>query len=334
MAPVTIRTATLADRDALIALTARLAEFPRPAWRTAHEIAVADNGILLAAVAAPGADTIVLVSGALGESLDGVVFAATKTDYFTGERHGHVEVLAVAPQAQGRGVARALMAAAESWARARGDAFITLNVFDANARARGIYARLGYLPETIHYRKALTAASVSASATSAAHTGQAPLTIRPDVSGDADALWAILHAVIAAGDTYSFALDMSRADALAAWHPPGGHTVVAERDGRLEGTYLLKANQPGLGNHVANCGYMVAPEARGVGIGEALCRHSLDQARALGFLAMQFNAVVSTNLGAIALWQRCGFAIVGTVPRAFRHPREGLVDIHVMHRVL
>ncbi len=334
MAPVTIRAATPADHDALIALTARLADFPRPAWRTAREIAVADNGILLSALDAPGADTVVLVAENAAGHRSGFVFASTKTDYFTGERHGHVEVLVVAPQAQGRGVARALMAAAESWARARGDVFITLNVFDANARARGIYARFGYLPETVHYRKALTATSVPVSAASAAHAGQAPLTIRPDASGDADALWAILHAVIAAGDTYSFGPDMSRADALAAWHPPGGHTVVAERDGRLVGTYLLKANQPGLGNHVANCGYMVAPGARGQGIGEALCRHSLDLARALGFQAMQFNSVVSTNRGAIALWQRCGFAVVGTVPRAFRHPREGLVDIHVMHRLL
>ena len=331
MALVTIRPATPADHDALIALTARLADFPRPAWRTAHEIAVADNGILLAAVAVPGADTIVLVSGAPGEAIDGVVFVATTTDYFTGERHGHVEVLAVAPQAQGRGVARALMEAAESWARARGDAFLTLNVFDANARARRVYARLGYLPETVHYRKALVAEAAPGAAVPAAPEG---LSIRPSTPLDADALWAILHAVLAGGDTYAFSPDLTRGDALAAWHPTGGHTFVAERAGRMIGTYLLKPNQPGLGSHVANCGYMVAAEARGQGLGEALCRHSLDQARSLGFTAMQFNSVVSTNVGAIALWQRCGFAIVGTVPLAFRHAREGLVDIHVMHRLL
>jgi len=216
MAPVTIRAATPADHDALIALTARLADFPRPAWRTAHEIAVADNAILLAAVAAPGADTVVLVSGAAGAALDGVVFVATKTDYFTGERHAHVEVLAVAPRVQGRGVARALMAAAESWTRARGDTFITLNVFDANARARGIYARLGYLPETVHYRKRLTADAVPAPAT---RTAPVALTIRPDSPADADALWPILHAVMAAGDTYAFPPDLTRAEALARRRP-------------------------------------------------------------------------------------------------------------------
>jgi ribosomal protein S18 acetylase RimI-like enzyme len=85
---------------------------------------------------------------------------------------------------------------------------------------------------------------------------------------------------------------------------------------------------------VANCGYMVAPEARGRGVAEAMCRHSLDAARALGFRAMVFNAVVSTNTGAIRVWERCGFAIVGTVPKAFRHPVHGEVAVHVMHREL
>lgn len=160
------------------------------------------------------------------------------------------------------------------------------------------------------------------------------LAFRRAAPADADGLWAILHAVLSAGDTYAWAPDTSRDDGLALWQPPGGHTIVAHRDRRLAGTYLLKANQPGLGNHVANCGYMVAPDARGGGVGEALCRHSLDLARSLGFRAMQFNAVVSTNLGAVRLWERCGFAIVGTVPGAFRHPRHGEVAIHVMYRLL
>ncbi len=162
----------------------------------------------------------------------------------------------------------------------------------------------------------------------------ASLTFRPAAPADADGLWSILHAVLAAGETYAWAPDTPREAALALWQPAGGRTVVAHRGGQLVGTYLLKANQPGLGDHVANCGYMVAPDARGMGVGEALCRHSLELARSLGFRAMQFNAVVSTNRGAIALWERCGFAIVGTVPGAFRHPTQGEVAIHVMHRRL
>ena len=142
---------------------------------------------------------------------------------------------------------------------------------------------------------------------------------RPEPA-DADAVWAILPA----GDCRRRDLCVSAGHdpeaALAAWHPAGGHTFVAALHGRLAGTYLLKANQPGLGSHVANCGYMVASWARGRGLGEALCRHSLDAARGLGFRAMQFNSVVSTNRAAIAVWQRCGFAIVGTVPRRLRPP--------------
>jgi GNAT superfamily N-acetyltransferase len=328
-----IRRAEPRDRGALLALTPRLADFPTPAWRTPQEIAVADHDILAAALdsASTGADAVVLVAGEPEGPVDGFVFVSSRTDYFTHERHAHVEVLAVAPHAQGQGVARALMTAAEAWASARGDRVITLNVFDANRRARSVYARLGYLPETIHYRKSLIP-----DVAPAAPPREAPAapTIRPDTPADADALWPILQAVIAEGETYAFPPDMGRAEALALWHPPGGHTFVAELDGRIAGTSLLKANQPGLGSHVANCGYMVAPGARGRGVGEALCRHSLDAARALGFLAMQFNSVVSTNRGAIALWQRCGFSIVGTVPLAFRHPTDGLVDIHVMHRLL
>ncbi|MGE0812542.1 MAG: N-acetyltransferase family protein [Vicinamibacterales bacterium] len=161
-----------------------------------------------------------------------------------------------------------------------------------------------------------------------------PLQIRPATPDDAEAQWAILRAVLAAGDTYAWPSDATREQALALLHPPGGWTFVAVADGGVVGTYYLKANFLGPGDHVANCGYMVAPEARGRGVGEALCRHSLDQARAHGFRAMQFNAVVGTNTGAIRLWERCGFAIVGTVPAAFRHPEHGEVAVHVMHRRL
>jgi ribosomal protein S18 acetylase RimI-like enzyme len=79
---------------------------------------------------------------------------------------------------------------------------------------------------------------------------------------------------------------------------------------------------------------MVAPNAHGQGIGRAMGEHCLNEARQLGFRAMQFNFVVSTNESAIRLWQRLGFEIVGTLPDAFRHPERGYVDVHVMFRSL
>jgi ribosomal protein S18 acetylase RimI-like enzyme len=109
---------------------------------------------------------------------------------------------------------------------------------------------------------------------------------------------------------------------------------VAELDGRIAGSYMLRPNAPGLGDHVANAGYLVAPDARGRGIASAMCAHSLEQARAAGFRAMQFNFVVETNTIAVLLWQRHGFEIAGRIPRAFRHAQHGEVDVLVMHRFL
>ncbi|HQZ39162.1 MAG TPA: GNAT family N-acetyltransferase [Vicinamibacterales bacterium] len=160
------------------------------------------------------------------------------------------------------------------------------------------------------------------------------LTIRRAGDADHDAIWRIFHEVVSAGDTYPYPLDTTRDQALALWFPPRGWTYVAEADGEVLATFVMKANQPGQGSHVANCGYMVARAASGRGIGEALCRHSLDEARRLGFRAMQFNFVVSTNTRAVDLWGKCGFAIIGTVPQAFRHPTLGFVDTYVMHRFL
>ena len=127
---------------------------------------------------------------------------------------------------------------------------------------------------------------------------------------------------------------MARQDASAHWFRSDAHTYVAESDGRIVGTYILRANQLGPGSHVANAAFMVAPNAQGQGIGRAMGEHCLKEARRLGFRAMQFNFVVSTNESAIRLWQRLGFEIVGTLPEAFRHPEMGYVDVHVMFRSL
>jgi len=146
--------------------------------------------------------------------------------------------------------------------------------------------------------------------------------------------WPVFKTVIASGDTYSYPPDLTMDRACAMWTTPPVRCFIAERAGDVLGCYNLRPNQPGLGDHVANCGYMVAPAARGQGIAATMCAHSLDEARRAGFRAMQFNFVVASNTGAIRLWQRHGFAIVGTVPGAFRHATLGPTDIHIMHRSL
>lgn len=146
--------------------------------------------------------------------------------------------------------------------------------------------------------------------------------------------WPIFRAVVAAGDTYSYPPDIEEAHANAMWTTPPSRCFIAERDGEALGVYMLRPNQPGLGDHVANCGYMVAPHARGQEIASTMCEHSLEQARRAGFSAMQYNFVVSSNEGAVRLWMKHGFAIVGRVPGAFRHARLGPTDVLVMHRRL
>jgi len=160
------------------------------------------------------------------------------------------------------------------------------------------------------------------------------LTIRPATSADADALWAMLEPVIRGGETYALPRDMGREDALAYWMAADKSTFTAEEDGVALGTYYMKANQMGGGAHVVNCGYVTGVAARGRGIAATMCEHSQDEARRQGYSAMQFNLVVSTNKGAVALWQRLGFDIIGTLPGAFDHPALGHVDAHIMFKTL
>ena len=163
---------------------------------------------------------------------------------------------------------------------------------------------------------------------------QREMTIRQAAEADFDAMWAIFQDVIAPGDTYVFAPDTSREDAFQYWFGPGVASYAAEADGRIAGMYKIVANHRDRGSHVANASFMVAPAASGQGIGRQMGEHCLREARRRGFRAMQFNFVVSTNAAAIALWQRLGFAIVGTLPNAFAHAALGDVDAYVMYRVL
>ncbi len=158
--------------------------------------------------------------------------------------------------------------------------------------------------------------------------------IRKAAAGDAAAIAAIILPVIHEGATYALDPAMSEAEALAYWMAPDKETFVAEADGVILGTYYLRPNQAGGGRHVCNCGYMTATAARGRGVARSMCAHSLEQARARGYRAMQFNFVVGTNERAVRLWQSLGFAIVGRLPDAFRHPVHGYVDAFVMYRPL
>ena len=158
--------------------------------------------------------------------------------------------------------------------------------------------------------------------------------IRACDDSDADAIWRILHPTLRSGETYALPRDMSRDDALAYWLAPAHRVFVAAIDGSVVGTYYLKANQGGGGRHVANCGYMTDSQAQGRGVARALCEHSLGLAKDLGYRAIQFNFVVSSNERAIAIWKSFGFSVIGTMPDAFEHPRLGFVDAFVMHRSL
>ena len=168
-------------------------------------------------------------------------------------------------------------------------------------------------------------------------------------------MWNIFQEVVAAGDTYALDPNISREGAMTYWLAPGTRTYVAQEDPvengvavpekpmsspeiirtpQILGSYILRPNQSGGGSHIANAGFMVSASSRGQGIGRAMAEHCLSEARRLGFRAMQFNYVISTNTAAIRLWQDLGFDIVGTLPGAFRHPDKGYIDVYVMYRSL
>ena len=158
--------------------------------------------------------------------------------------------------------------------------------------------------------------------------------IRAATEADRDAIWNIFHEIIAAGDTYAFDPKMSREEALAYWFRADTRPYVAEKGGRIAGTYIVRPNQLGPGSHVANAAFMVASDAQGFGVGRRMAEHCLNEARRMGFRAMQFNFVISTNTPAIHLWEQLGFKIVGTLPGAFHHTEKGYVDVYVMYRSL
>jgi L-amino acid N-acyltransferase YncA len=162
-----------------------------------------------------------------------------------------------------------------------------------------------------------------------------PLQIRPFQTPDWPALWGLLEPVFRAGDTFPHDPAITEAQARTSWIDQTQWVMVAaEAAGSLVGTYYLKPNALCLGDHVANAGYVVAQRCRRRGVGTRLCQHSLLTARSLGYRAMQFNLVVSTNNAGISCWQANGFHVVGSLPGAFRHKQLGDVDALVMFQTL
>lgn len=157
------------------------------------------------------------------------------------------------------------------------------------------------------------------------------MNIRKATPEDQDQVWEIFSAVIKTGDTYVFDPGTPKKDLSKHWFADYMETFVAEENGRILGTYIIKPNQIDLGSHIANASYMIHPEAQGKGIGKRLCEHSIAVAKESGYQAIQFNIVVSTNTAAINLWKKNGFEIIGTTPLAFRHKKLGLVDTHIMY---
>jgi ribosomal protein S18 acetylase RimI-like enzyme len=160
------------------------------------------------------------------------------------------------------------------------------------------------------------------------------LTVRAAGENDRESVWDMLEPVARAGEEFALPRDLSQADGLAYWFAAGHEVFVALDEEVVVGSYFIRRNQPGGGDHVANCGYMTKATARGKGIARTMLGHSLRRARERGFRAMQFNFVVSTNERAVKTWAAYGFEIVGRLPGAFRHPQRGDVDVFVMFRTL
>ncbi len=161
------------------------------------------------------------------------------------------------------------------------------------------------------------------------------ITIRSFKEKDWTATWRIIEPVFRAGETYAFSPDITEEEAHKVWVEIPVATYVAVNDSKeVLGTYFIKPNQPALGAHVCNCGYIVSENVRGRGIASKMCEHSQQRAIALGFQSMQYNLVVSANESAVRLWKKHGFKVIGTLPKAFRHSRLGLVDAFVMYKQL
>ena len=160
------------------------------------------------------------------------------------------------------------------------------------------------------------------------------MNIREATRDDFEKIWPLFREIAVAGDTYAYPTDITKDEAQKLWMDVPRKIYVCEEDGKIIGTYYIKTNHAGPGDHVCNCGYMVSSEARGRGLATAMCEHSQTIAKMLGYKAMQYNFVVSSNEGAVRLWNKLGYATVGRLPKAFHHRTKGYVDALVMYKWL
>jgi ribosomal protein S18 acetylase RimI-like enzyme len=160
------------------------------------------------------------------------------------------------------------------------------------------------------------------------------ITIRKATAADNDQIWEIIQQVIAGGDTYVFDPHSSKEKMLAYWCAPDRHTYVATINNKVVGSFVIRDNQPDLGSHIANGAYMTSPSASGQGIGRTMGAFSIEEAKRLGYKAMQFNIVIKSNERAVRLWQSLGFTIIGEIPEAFNHTQNGLTNAYIMYRKL
>lgn len=146
----------------------------------------------------------------------------------------------------------------------------------------------------------------------------------------------MLRAAVSEEAYLTLPADAPDEDCAAYWFGslPGSEVWALEEDGQLLGSFYQRPNHYALGGHVANGGYVVAPEARGRGIGRRLGEKSLERARQNGYKAIQFNFVVSTNEVAVALWKSLGFKVIGTIPGGYHYKHQAYVDAYIMYREL
>jgi len=160
------------------------------------------------------------------------------------------------------------------------------------------------------------------------------LSIREATFSDYQVIWEIVEPIIRKGGTYVFSVERTKSEMMEYWMNPDKQTYIAEENGIILGICYLKANQPDLGNHICNAGFMVSPIAQGQGIGRALGVFAIKEARRQGYRAMQFNFVIKTNEIAVRLWESMGFQIIGEIPSAYRHPLLGEVPALIMYQKL